>query len=61
MIKLGSTTELYLPHSMNPQVQVRLGQKVKGGQTVLAQVSPPETTASTDTPAGAIAASASRS
>jgi phosphatidylserine decarboxylase len=55
MIKLGSTTELYLPASMSPQVQVREGQKVKGGWSVLAHVHPPENNADTDTPAGAIA------
>jgi len=58
MIKLGSTTELYLPHSMSPQARVRPGQKVKGGWTVLAHVAPPETNAGSDTPAGVIAANA---
>lgn len=38
MIKLGSTTELYLPADLQPQVVVELGQKVKGGITVLAHV-----------------------
>jgi phosphatidylserine decarboxylase len=55
MIKLGSTTDLYLPASMAPQVQVRPGQKVKGGLTVLAHVYPPENQADGSTPAGAIA------
>ena len=56
MIKLGSTTELYLPRSMSPQVQVKVGDKVKGGWTVLAHVAPPQNQADTSTPAGAIAA-----
>ena len=38
MIKLGSTTELYLPHDLQPQVVVQEGQKVQGGLTVLAHV-----------------------
>ncbi len=40
MIKFGSTTELYLPASSNPQVQVKLGEYVWGGETVLAQIAP---------------------
>lgn len=40
MIKFGSTTELYVPRSALPQVRVRLGEKVTGGQTILMQVSP---------------------
>lgn len=39
MIKMGSTTELYLPAPDRVQVQVRQGQMVKGGATVLALVS----------------------
>jgi len=39
LIKLGSTTELYLPADMQPQVQVRQGQKVYAGVTVVAMVS----------------------
>lgn len=38
MIKLGSTTELYLPEHLTRQVVVKPGQKVKGGITVLALV-----------------------
>lgn len=38
IIKLGSTTELYLPHTLQPTVKVRQGQKVLGGITVLATV-----------------------
>ncbi len=38
MIKFGSTTELYLPLSLKPQVQVKLGQRVWGGCTILARV-----------------------
>lgn len=44
MIKFGSTTELYLPDWVGPQVAVRQGQRVFGGVTVLASVtqSPPQ-------------------
>jgi len=42
LIKLGSTTELYIAQDLAPQVQVRQGQKVVGGVTVLAQVTPIE-------------------
>ncbi|MEM9414261.1 MAG: phosphatidylserine decarboxylase [Planctomycetota bacterium] len=42
LIKLGSTTELYIAHDLAPQVQVRQGQKVVGGVTVLAQITPKE-------------------
>lgn len=35
MIKLGSRTELYLPADVPIEVMVKLGQKVKGGETVL--------------------------
>ncbi|MFI4861327.1 MAG: phosphatidylserine decarboxylase [Phycisphaerales bacterium JB063] len=42
LIKLGSTTELYIAHELAPQVQVRQGQKVVGGVTVLAQITPKE-------------------
>lgn len=38
IIKLGSTTELYIPNELKPQVQVSVGQKVKGGETVLAHI-----------------------
>jgi phosphatidylserine decarboxylase len=36
MIKLGSRTELLLPQEVGLQIRVNLGQKVKGGSTVLA-------------------------
>ncbi len=39
MIKLGSRTELYLPAEARFEVAVKLGQKVKGGQTVLLRLS----------------------
>lgn len=39
MIKFGSTTELYLPKSAEPEVLVRKHQKVKGATTILARVS----------------------
>jgi phosphatidylserine decarboxylase len=38
MIKLGSTTEVYIPHELSPRVVVEVGQKVKGGLTVVAHV-----------------------
>lgn len=41
IIKLGSTTELYLPHTLAPEVIVTQGQKVRGGLSVLANVTPP--------------------
>ncbi|MEE9405511.1 MAG: phosphatidylserine decarboxylase [Algisphaera sp.] len=40
LIKLGSTTELYLPEPLLPQIQIAEGQMVKAGITVLATVSP---------------------
>lgn len=42
IIKLGSTTELYIAADLQPRVQVREGQKVKGGMTVLAGITPKE-------------------
>lgn len=38
IIKLGSTAELYLPLTLAPEPAVEQGQKVKGGLTVLANV-----------------------
>lgn len=38
MIKLGSTTELYIPADLQPEVVVEVGQKVKAGMTVLANI-----------------------
>ena len=52
IIKLGSTTELYLPTSANVTVRVREGEKVKAGVTVLASVEP----AVADVPPGVAAA-----
>ncbi|MEM1108374.1 MAG: phosphatidylserine decarboxylase [Planctomycetota bacterium] len=40
IIKLGSTTELYLPLTLRPEVKVQQGQKVLAGITVLAEVTP---------------------
>jgi len=42
MIKFGSTTELYLPQPDKVTVEVREGQRVAGGSTVLASVSGPD-------------------
>jgi phosphatidylserine decarboxylase len=36
MIKFGSRTELYLPKRLNPQIQVTIGQKVRGAADVVA-------------------------
>ncbi|MAX25106.1 MAG: phosphatidylserine decarboxylase family protein [Phycisphaeraceae bacterium] len=38
IIKLGSTTELYIPARFNPQVTVEQGQYVYGGTTILANI-----------------------
>lgn len=43
LIKLGSTTEVYLPEGLGPAVQVAQGQKVAAGITVLATVTPRDT------------------
>ncbi|MEO1236527.1 MAG: phosphatidylserine decarboxylase [Planctomycetota bacterium] len=40
IIKLGSTSEVYLPATLRPEVQVEQGQKVLAGVTVLATVTP---------------------
>ena len=42
LIKLGSTAELYIPHDLNPKVLIGQGQRVKGGLTVIASVTPKE-------------------
>jgi phosphatidylserine decarboxylase len=42
LIKLGSTTELYILKEMSPRLQVKEGQRVTGGVTVLAQITPKE-------------------
>jgi phosphatidylserine decarboxylase len=42
MIKFGSTTELYVPEAARPQIEVRQGQYVWAGKTVLLKVSPQE-------------------
>lgn len=50
MIKLGSTTELYIPESLSPKVAVKQGDAVRGGQTVLAHVTVPQTAEPTPPP-----------
>lgn len=40
MIKYGSRTELYIPKRLRPIVQARVGQTVRGGETVLAAWNP---------------------
>lgn len=42
LIKLGSTTELYICKDLAPRLQVKEGQRVYGGVTVLAQITPKE-------------------
>lgn len=42
LIKLGSTTELYILKDLSPRLQVKEGQRVTGGVTVLAQITPKE-------------------
>lgn len=42
IIKLGSTSELYLPATLLPEVKVEQGQKVLAGITVLAAITPLE-------------------
>ncbi|MCC7407644.1 MAG: phosphatidylserine decarboxylase family protein [Phycisphaeraceae bacterium] len=41
LIKFGSTTELYVPESLQPQVLVEKGQRVKGGETALVRAAQP--------------------
>lgn len=57
LIKLGSTVELYISQQLAPQLRVQEGQKVTGGVTVIAQVTPMEGAAiiarPDDKPAGA--------
>jgi phosphatidylserine decarboxylase len=42
LIKLGSTTELYIRKDLAPRLQVKEGQRVYGGVTVIAQITPKE-------------------
>lgn len=42
LIKLGSTTELYIAKDLSPRLQVKNKQKVTGGMTVIAQITPKE-------------------
>ena len=42
LIKLGSTTELYIRKDLGPRLQVKDGQRVTGGVTVIAQITPKE-------------------
>ncbi|MDX1681960.1 MAG: phosphatidylserine decarboxylase [Phycisphaeraceae bacterium] len=51
LIKFGSTTELYLPGEFDPEVEVKEKQKVYGGLTVLARITPPEREAPDESPA----------
>ena len=40
MIKYGSRTELYIPQRLQPQLRVRVGDKVSGGESVVAAFGP---------------------
>jgi phosphatidylserine decarboxylase len=42
MIKFGSRTELYIPKWLEPEIQVRIGQKVRGGMDIIAIVRNPD-------------------
>jgi len=42
LIKLGSTTELYIHTDLKPNIQVKQGQKVQGGMSVVATITPKE-------------------
>lgn len=42
LIKLGSTTELYIRKDLSPRLQITEGQRVTGGVTVVAQITPKE-------------------
>jgi len=42
LIKLGSTTELYIAQDLSPRLQVQMNQRVTGGLTVIAQITPKE-------------------
>lgn len=42
LIKLGSTVELYISQEMSPRLNVQEGQKVTGGVTVIARITPKE-------------------
>jgi len=50
LIKLGSTTELYIRKDLSPRLQVKEGQRVYGGVTVIAQITPKEGAAITARP-----------
>ncbi len=60
LIKLGSTTEVYLPATLRPQVSVQTGQKVSGAVTVIAMITPlspsdeEEAMATRETPAAVV-------
>lgn len=52
MIKFGSRTELYIAKWLHPQVEVQVGQKVRGGADIIARVDwsmQPETPATQET------------
>ena len=44
MIKFGSRTELYIPSWLGPQVQVKVGQKVRGAADLIAVLATPAET-----------------
>lgn len=38
MIKFGSRTEIYIPASLRPEIKVKIGDKVRGGETIIAEM-----------------------
>ena len=55
MIKFGSRTELYIPLWLNPTVQVKVGQKVRGAADIIATLVPPTPGAATPCQSGVAA------
>ena len=45
MIKYGSRTELYIPERLKPEIRVKVGDKVSGGESILASWTPVDRTA----------------
>ena len=57
MIKFGSRTELYVPLSAGPRMEVAIGQKVLGGETIMVRLAPAPTSApESSTPQAQVAA-----
>ncbi|MCC6682331.1 MAG: phosphatidylserine decarboxylase family protein [Phycisphaeraceae bacterium] len=58
IIKLGSTTELYIPMTLKPRPAIERGQKVYAGLTVIAHITTQGTPETTTRPAAAAAPAA---